>query len=65
MCRVRGEQRETVNHLLDGCKIIAVRKYIRRHNRALMVFAVEWVKEHQLIVEKTCHREQQRTTEQS
>ena len=48
-CRVRGEQKETVGHLLARCKMLAPSKYIRGHNRALMILAVQWAKEYRLI----------------
>ena len=48
-CRVCGEQEETVEHLLAECKMLAGSKYTRRHNRALMILAVQWSIEHQLI----------------
>ena len=40
MCRVYGETKETVQHLLAGCKKLA--EYVRRHNNALKVLAVWW-----------------------
>ena len=43
-CRLCKEQRETVQHLLAGCKMLASSKYLARHNRALMVMAVTWAK---------------------
>ena len=52
-CRVCGEQEETVEHLLAGCKMLAGSKYTRRHNRALMILAVQWAIEHQLIDNQT------------
>ena len=36
-CRVCGEQEETVEHLLAGCKMLAGSEYTRRHNQALMI----------------------------
>ena len=48
-CRVCKEQRETVQHLLAGCKMLASSKYLARHNRALMVMAVAWAKEQNLL----------------
>ena len=39
-CSVCKEQRETVQHLLAGCKMLASSKYLARHNRALMGMAV-------------------------
>ena len=52
-CRVCGEQEETVEHLLAGCKMLAGSEYTRRHNRALMILAVQWAIEHQLIDNQT------------
>ena len=52
-CRVCGEQEETVEHLLAGCKKLAGSEYTRRHNRALMILAVQWAIEHQLIDNQT------------
>ena len=50
-CRLCGEQRETVQHLLSGCKIIAGTEYVRRHDNALKILAVEWGKKEGLISE--------------
>ena len=52
-CRVCGEQEETVEHLLVGCKMLAGSENTRRHNGALMILAVQWVIEHQLIDNQT------------
>ena len=43
------EQSETVEHLVAGCKVPANSEYLSRHNRALMILAVEWAKEYDLI----------------
>ena len=48
-CRLCGEQRETVQHLLAGCKMLASSEYMARHNRMLMVMAVAWTKEQNLL----------------
>ena len=48
-CRVCNEQSETVEHLVAGCKVLADSEYLLRHNRALMILAVEWAKEYDLI----------------
>ena len=48
-CRLCKEQRETVQHLLAGCKILANSEYLARHNRALMEIAIAWVKEQNLL----------------
>ena len=48
-CRLCKEQRETAQHLLAGCKMLASSEYLSRHNRALMVMAVAWEKEQNLL----------------
>ena len=48
-CRLCGEQKETVQHILAGCKTIASSEYVIRHKRALMVMAVYWAKEYNLL----------------
>ena len=52
-CRVFGEQEETAEHLLAGCKMLAGSEYTRRHNRALVILAVQWAIEYQLIDNQT------------
>ena len=39
-CRLCGETKETVQHLLAGCKKLPGTEYVRRHNNALQVLAV-------------------------
>ena len=48
-CRVCNEQSETMEHLVAGCKVLANSEYLLRHNRALMILAVEWAQEYDLI----------------
>ena len=49
-CRLCDEQKETVQqHLLAGCKTIASSEYLTRHNITLMVMAVSWAKEYNLL----------------
>ena len=48
-CRLCEAQRETVQHLLAGCKVLASSEYLERHNRALMVMAVAWAEEQNLL----------------
>ena len=48
-CRVCFEQIETVEHLVAGCKVLANGEYLSRHNRALMILAIAWAKEHDLV----------------
>ena len=43
-CRLCKEQKETVQHLLAGCKMLASREYLTRQNRALMMMVVACAK---------------------
>ena len=47
-CRLCGEHRETVHHLLSGCKKLAGTEYVKRHNNTLKVLAVKWATEKKL-----------------
>ena len=47
--RVCHKRDETIEHLVAGCKDLANSKYLSRHNRALMVMAVAWVKQYELV----------------
>ena len=53
LCRLCSEHRETVHHLLSGCKVLAAGEYLKRHNNCLMVLAVEWCKMNGLIPKET------------
>lgn len=53
LCRLCGQYDETVQHLLAGCTVLAGTEYVRRHNSALMVLAVQWGKQHGIIEEGT------------
>ena len=52
-CRLCKEQRERererVQLLLAGCNMLASSEYLARHNRVLMVMAVVWTKEQNLL----------------
>ena len=48
-CRLCKEQQETAQHLLAGCKMFAYSEYLARHNKTLMVMAVAWAKEQNLL----------------
>ena len=43
-CRLCKEYRETVQHVLSGCKILAQQEYLSRHNAALSVIVTKWCK---------------------
>ena len=51
-CRLCGKFDETVNHLLAGCTVLAGKEYLRRHNNALMILAVEWAKKEKILKEE-------------
>ena len=53
ICRLCGEQKETLQHLLSGCKKFTAIEYVRRHDNALKIMAVEWGKKEGLLPEKT------------
>ena len=48
-CRLCREHKEMDEHLLAGCKKIANSEYLTRNNRALMVVAVAWAKEYNVV----------------
>ena len=48
-CRLCSLKKETVHHWLSGCTVIAGSEYLQRHNKVLMVFAVEWTKKEALL----------------
>ena len=52
-CRVCGKNNETVQHWLTGCTPLAATEYTLRHDKALMVLAVEWAKQEGLLAEET------------
>ena len=52
-CRLCGAFRETVQHLLAGCKKLAGSEYVRRHDNALKVLAVHWAIDNKLLREGT------------
>ena len=51
--RLCGAFRETVQHLLAGCKKLAGSEYVRRHDNALKVLAVHWAIDNKLLPEGT------------
>ena len=53
ICRLCGEQKETLQHLLSGCKKLALSEYVRRRDNALKIMAVKWEKKEGLLSEKT------------
>ena len=47
------EQIETVEHLVAGCKVLANTEHLARYNRALMILAITWAKEHEVVGTET------------
>ena len=52
-CRVCYERDEAIEHLVAGCKVLANNEYLSRHNQALMIMAVAWAKEYELVSKDT------------
>ena len=52
-CRLCGQHRETVQHLLSGCKRLAGSEYVKRHDNTLKVLAVKWAIENGLLAQNT------------
>ena len=48
-CRLCKEERQIVQYIFAGCKMLASSEYLVRHNRALMVIAVTLAKEQNLL----------------
>ena len=51
--RLCGEYRDTVQHLLVGCQKVAGFEYVRRHDNALQILAVQWRIKNGLLPEGT------------
>uniref|UniRef100_A0A8D8TN34 Reverse transcriptase zinc-binding domain-containing protein n=1 Tax=Cacopsylla melanoneura TaxID=428564 RepID=A0A8D8TN34_9HEMI len=48
-CRRCGDARETIEHIISGCKVLAGNEYIERHDTAAKIIHQELAKEHHLI----------------
>ena len=46
--RVCNRYPETVELLVAGCTKLANNQHLTRHNRALMILAIEWAKQQEL-----------------
>ena len=55
-CRMCGKYTENVQHILAGCEKIAGDEHLRRHNKALSVFAFELGRRNGLITEERWYR---------
>lgn len=54
-CRLCGDGKETVMHLVAGCKVLAATEFTKRHNNALKVLCVEFCKQEGLLNEDTVY----------
>ena len=52
-CRLCGEHRETLQHLLSSFEKIVGAEYVKRHNNTLKVFPVKWAVENGQLPEVT------------
>ena len=43
------KQMKPLNISVPGCKVLANSEYVLKHNRALMIMRVAWVKEYGLV----------------
>ena len=48
-CRICIQHSETVEHLVAGCTELVNSEYLTRHKRALMILAVAWAKQQELV----------------
>ena len=48
--RLCEDNRETVHHLLPGCKKLVGTEYVKRHNNTLKVLPVKWAVENALLL---------------
>ena len=48
-CRLCSEVPERVMHIISGCKMLASREYLTRHNNLLKILVVSWCKENELM----------------
>ena len=59
-CRLCNQHSETIEHLVAGCTKLANSEYLTRHNRALMLLAVTWAKQQELIDQEAIWYQQKR-----
>ena len=57
-CRICTQHSETVEHLVAGCTKLAKNKYLTRHNQTLMILAVAWEKQKELVRQEAIWYEQ-------
>ena len=48
-CRLCSEVPERVMNIISGCKMLASREYLTRHNNLLKILVVAWCKENELM----------------
>ena len=57
-CRICTQHSETVEHLVVGCTKLANSEHLTRHNQALMILAVAWAKQQELVGQEVIWYEQ-------
>ena len=57
-CRICTQHSETVEHLVAGCTKLTNSEYLTRHNRVLMILAVAWAKQQELVGQEAIWYEQ-------
>ena len=57
-CRICTQHSETVEHLVAGCTKLAKSEYLTRNNRVLMILAVAWAKQQELVGQEAIWFEQ-------
>ena len=51
-CKIYTQHSETVEHLVAECTKLANSEYLTRHNWALMILAVAWAKQQEVVSQK-------------
>jgi hypothetical protein len=51
-CRKCGEEEETIEHVISGCRTMPNEEYLKRHNNVAKIIHKKLACEHQLIKEK-------------
>lgn len=53
VCRRCGDSSETIEHIISGCRILAEREYLRRHNNVAKIIHQELAIKHHLFKNRT------------
>ena len=61
-CRVCGEKKETVMHILSGCRVLARKQFTERHDKGPKILAKKWEEEKGIAIDKHNNEEWERGT---